>query len=145
MKTIGPDVADGGYLVAYNPATGKEAWRVPGGTAIGGGTFTTASGLVFQAHGGTIYAYTADKGEKLLELKVGVPGGMAPPITFMVDGKQYVAIQVGQGGQQGPPPGGGGGAGAGPAPLPAKPNPAAPKPVQPKLLVYAVDGTAQLP
>lgn len=146
LKTIGPDVADGGYLVAYNPATGKEAWRVPGGTAIGGGTFTTASGLVFQAHGGTLYAYTADKGEKLLELKTNVPGGMAPPITFMVDGKQYVAIQVGQGGQQGPPPGaggGGGGAGAGPAPLPAKP--AAAKPVLPKLLVYAVDGTAQLP
>ncbi len=136
LKTIGPDVADGGYLVAYNPATGKEAWRVPGGSAIGGGTFTTASGLVFQASQGTLYAYTADKGEKLLELKVGVPGGMAPPITFMVDGKQYVAIQVGQGAAQNP---------LGNTGPPPAPNPNAPKPVLPKLLLYAVDGTAKLP
>jgi glucose dehydrogenase len=121
--------------MAYDPATGTERWRVPGaGSAIGGGTFATAGNLVIQATQGTIYAYSADKGEKLLELKTNVPGGMAPPITFMVDGKQYIAIQVGQGGN--PPP-----AGA-PAPLP---NPNAPPVVKPRLLVYALDGTAKLP
>ena len=96
LKSIGPDT-NGGFLVAYDPATGTERWRVPGGSAIGGGTVATGGGIVFQATGGTLYAYSADKGEKLLELKTGIPGGMAPPITFMVDGKQYVALQAGQG------------------------------------------------
>jgi outer membrane protein assembly factor BamB len=121
--------------MAYDPATGTERWRVPGGSAIGGGTVATGGGIVFQATGGTLYAYSADKGEKLLELKTGIPGGMAPPITFMVDGKQYVALQVGQG-RVAPPPG------AGNAP---PPNPNAPPPVNPRLLVYALDGTAKLP
>jgi quinohemoprotein ethanol dehydrogenase len=134
LKSIGPDT-NGGFLVAYDAATGTERWRVPGGSAIGGGTVATGGGLVFQATGGTLYAYSADKGEKLLELKTGVPGGMAPPITFMVDGKQYVALQVGQG-QPGPGPGGN---------MPPPPNPNAPAPVKPRLMVYALDGTAKLP
>ncbi len=132
LKSIGPDT-NGGFLMAYDPATGTERWRVPGGSAIGGGTVATAGGIVFQATGGTLYAYSADKGEKLLELKTGVPGGMGPPITYMLDGKQYVALQVGQG-QAGPGPGGN-------AP-PANPN--APPPMKPRLLVYALDGTAKL-
>ncbi len=134
LKSIGPD-SNGGFLVAYDPATGTERWRVPGGSAIGGGTVATGGGIVFQATGGTLYAYSADKGEKLLELKTGISGGMAPPITFMLDGKQYVALQVGQGRPPAPPPGGN-------AP-PAIPN--APVPANPRLLVYALDGTAKLP
>ena len=133
LKTIGPDF-DGGFLMAYDPATGAERWRVKGGSAIGGGTVATAGGIVFQATAGTLYAYSADKGEKLLELKTGVPGQMAPPITYMLDGKQYVALQVGTGRV---PPGPGG---AGPAP-----NPNAPPPMNPRLLVYTLDGTAKLP
>jgi PQQ-dependent dehydrogenase (methanol/ethanol family) len=133
LKSIGPD-SNGGFLVAYDPAIGTERWRVSGGSAIGGGTVATGGGLVFQATGGTLYAYSADKGEKLLELKTGVPGGMGPPITFLVDGKQYLALQVGQG-RPGPGPGGN--------TPPANPN--APPPVNPRLLVYALDGTAKLP
>lgn len=123
--------------MAYDPATGTERWRVPGGSAIGGGTVATGGGIVFQATGGTLYAYSADKGEKLLELKVGITGGMAPPITFMVDGKQYVALQVGQGAAAAGP------GGAAPPPAPGAPVP--PAPVKPRLLVYALDGTAKLP
>jgi PQQ-dependent dehydrogenase (methanol/ethanol family) len=133
LKSIGPDW-DGGFLLAYDPVTGKERWRVKGGSSIGGGTVATGGNIVFQATGGTLYAYSADKGDKLLELKTGITGGMAPPITFMVDGKQYVALQVGQG-RVPPPPGA-------PAP-PANPN--APPPTNPRLLVYALDGTAKLP
>jgi quinohemoprotein ethanol dehydrogenase len=136
LKSIGPDT-NGGFLMAYDPATGTERWRVPGGSAIGGGTVATGGGIVFQATAGTLYAYSADKGEKLLELKTGIPGGMAPPITFLLDGKQYVALQVGQG-RVAPPPG------AGNAPPPPA-NPNAPAPVNPRLLVYALDGTAKLP
>jgi PQQ-dependent dehydrogenase (methanol/ethanol family) len=135
LKSIGPETA-GGFLLAYDPATGTERWRVPGGTAIGGGTLATGGNIVFQATGGTLYAYTADKGEKLLELKVGIPGGMGPPVTFMVDGKQYVALQVGSGRVTVAGPGGGN------AP-PADPN--APPPPNPRLLVYELDGTAKLP
>jgi PQQ-dependent dehydrogenase (methanol/ethanol family) len=131
LKTIGPDW-DGGFLAAYDVATGMERWRVPGGSAIGGGTLATAGNLVIQATGGRLLAYSADKGEKLLELQTGVPGQMAPPITYMVDGKQYIAIQVGNGPQTGP----------GGAPQPANPN--APPPMKPRLLVYALDGTAKL-
>jgi PQQ-dependent dehydrogenase (methanol/ethanol family) len=133
LKSIGPDT-NGGFLIAYDPSTGTERWRVPGGSAIGGGTIATGGGIVFQATGGTLYAYSADKGEKLLELKTGVPGGMAPPITFMVDGKQYVALQIGQGRQPAPP------GGAAPPP-----NPNTPPAMNPRLLVYALDGTAKLP
>jgi PQQ-dependent dehydrogenase (methanol/ethanol family) len=133
LKTIGPDF-DGGFLMAYDPATATEKWRVPGGSAIGGGTFATAGNIVIQATGGKLLAYSADKGEKLLEIQTGVPGQMAPPMTFMVDGKQYIAIQVGTGAVP-PAPGA-------PAP-PANPN--APPAVKPRLLVYTLDGTAKLP
>ena len=44
-------------------------------------------------------AYTADKGEKVLEIQTGLRGGMGPPITYMLDGKQYVALAGGQGGR----------------------------------------------
>jgi glucose dehydrogenase len=133
LKTIGPDF-DGGFLVAIDPATKTEHWRVPGGQPYGGGTVATAGGLVLQTANGTLYAYSADKGEKLLELKIGIPGGMGPPITFMVDGKQYVALQIGQGNVP-PPPG---------APARAA-NPNSPPPARPRLLVYALDGAAKLP
>lgn len=134
LKTIGPDW-DGGFLMAYDPATGTEKWRVPGGSAIGGGTIATGGNIVIQATGGKLLAYSADKGEKLLEIATGVPGQMAPPITYMLDGKQYIAIQIGNG----PPPPPANGAPAPPA------NPNAPPAMKPRLLVYALDGTAKLP
>jgi hypothetical protein len=67
-------------------------------------------------------AYTADKGEKLLEVQTGMRGGMGPPITYSLDGKQYIAFTGGTGpfGNRGaapPPP-----AGAAPAPAGAAPG-----------------------
>lgn len=67
-------------------------------------------------------AYSADKGEKLLELPTGQRGGMGPPITYMLDGKQYIALMGGQGTVTG---GRGGNA-------PATP------PVPPRLYVYSL-------
>jgi quinohemoprotein ethanol dehydrogenase len=73
-------------------------WRNPGGGGIGGGTMTTAGNLVFQAlSDGRLLAYSADKGEKLLEIQTGLSSGMGPPITYRVDGKQYVALMGGVG------------------------------------------------
>jgi quinohemoprotein ethanol dehydrogenase len=96
---IGPEPLGGqrGVLEAWDPVNQKLVWRVPGGGAIGGGTVTTASNLVFQVVGdGRLLAYSADKGDKLLEIRTNRIGA-APPITYMTDGKQYIAFMAGVG------------------------------------------------
>ena len=132
LPVIGPQFT-GAWLVAWDVAAQKEAWRVQGGGSIGGGTLTTASNLVFQSLGnGRIRALTADKGAPLWEQATGQTGGMGPPITFMVDGKQYVAIAGGQGQ-------GAGGRGG------ANPPAANVTPVLPRLYVYVLDGKTPNP
>ena len=127
--------------MAWDVLTQTEKWRVMGGGSIGGGTVATAGNLVFQViSNGSLRAYTADKGETLLDIPTGQTGGMGPPITLMLDGKQYVAVAGGQGQGQGGGRGGGGGGGGGGAP--AAP-PAAPR--LPRLYVYTLDGNAPNP
>jgi glucose dehydrogenase len=104
---IGPEPLEGGNvstLVAYDPVAQKIRWRVPIGNSRYGGTLSTASDLVFQVApaGGRLIAYTADKGEKLFEFETGLGPGVGPPITFLVDGKQYIAFMGGSGGAQSP-------------------------------------------
>jgi hypothetical protein len=88
-----------------------------------------------------LIAYSADKGDKLHEINTGLRLGMGPPITFMLDGKQYVAVTGGRGVVLPPPtPPGGAAAPAAAAPAGRGAPPAdtgAPSP--PKLLVYALD------
>ena len=85
-------------LSAWNPVTQKEHWFAPGGGSNGGGALATAGNLVFQAlNDGRLVAYSADKGEKLLEIETGQTAGMGPPMTFMIEGKQYIAVMGGQG------------------------------------------------
>ncbi len=99
MPIIGPAPlgTERGVLEAWDPVNQKLAWRTPGGGGIGGGTVTTASNLVFQViNDGRLLAYSADKGEKLFEVQTGRTG-MGPPITYQIDGKQYVALMGGLG------------------------------------------------
>jgi quinohemoprotein ethanol dehydrogenase len=99
MPFIGPEPlgTNRGVLEAWDPVNQKLVWRTPGGGGIGGGTVTTAGNLVFQViNDGRLLAYSADKGEKLFELQTGRTG-MAPPITYEIDGKQYVALMGGLG------------------------------------------------
>ncbi len=120
LPKIGPAAPEGqrGSLVAWDPVTQKERWRGNGGGSIGGGTVTTAGNLVLQViPDGRLVAYSADKGEKLLDVQTGLRGGMGPPITYMLDGKQYVAFMGGTGAF--------GNRGAGPGPGPGAPAPAA--------------------
>ena len=128
----GPEPLEGGELgtlVAYDPVKQEIRWRVPVGNSRYGGTLSTASNLVFQvAPNGRLIAYSADKGEKLLELPTGVRNGMGPPITFAVDGRQYIALMGGSGG----------------TPSPGR-SAEATTPMKPRLLVFALDGTAPLP
>ena len=96
---IGPQPLEGqrGVLQAWDPVNQKLVWRTPGGGGIGGGTVTTAGNLVFQVIiDGRLMAYSADKGEKLLEIQTN-RNGMGAPITYMIDGKQYVAFMGGAG------------------------------------------------
>ena len=97
--TNGPEPLPGqrGVLEAWDPVNQKLVWRMAGGGASGGGTVSTAGNLVFQAiNDGRLLAYSADKGEKLLEIRTNRNGAGAP-ITYMVDGKQYVAFMAGTG------------------------------------------------
>jgi glucose dehydrogenase len=94
----------GGFLVAFDPVTRTERWRNPGGGGSGGGALATAGNLVFQVvNDGRLLAYTAAEGEKLLEVQTG-QAGMGPPITYELDGKQYISFMggTGQGGRGGP-------------------------------------------
>ncbi|PWU02669.1 MAG: PQQ-dependent dehydrogenase, methanol/ethanol family [Terriglobia bacterium] len=125
---IGPAPVEGqrGILLAWDPVTQKERWRAPGGGGIGGGTVSTAGNLVLQViPDGRLVAYSADKGEKLLDVQTGLTGGMGPPITYLIDGKQYVSLMGGTGRvipRDGAPPS----------------NPTDAAPALPKLLTYAL-------
>jgi PQQ-dependent dehydrogenase (methanol/ethanol family) len=126
---IGPEPIAGpggrGALVAWDPAMQEMRWRRPGGGGIGGGTMTTAGNLVFQVLGnGRLVAYSADKGEKLLDVDTGLRSGMGPPITYRIDGRQYVALMGGVGAVAGGPAGPGNQA----------------TPFAPKLMTFVLDG-----
>jgi quinohemoprotein ethanol dehydrogenase len=94
---IGPSAPDGvrGGLQAWDPVKHVLVWRGDGGGGIGGGT--AGGNLVFQtSNDGRFAAWSADKGEKLYELQTRKLG-VAPPITYEIDGKQYVAFMAGRG------------------------------------------------
>jgi quinohemoprotein ethanol dehydrogenase len=97
--SFGPEPPAGARngLQAWDPVNQKLRWNVAGGGGIGGGTSTTAGNLVFQViNDGRFRAISADKGEILYEVQTNRTG-MAPPITYEVDGKQYVAFGGGLG------------------------------------------------
>ena len=150
---IGPTPVEGqrGVLLAWDPVNQKEHWRTPGGGGIGGGTVTTAGNLVFQViPDGRLVAYSADKGEKLLEIATGLRGGMGPPITYQIDGKQYVSLMGGTGRitpRDGPGDAAGGATVLGGPTGPEAgntPGSAATPPLLPRLLTFVLDGKAPL-
>ncbi|MBW2287419.1 MAG: PQQ-dependent dehydrogenase, methanol/ethanol family [Deltaproteobacteria bacterium] len=86
------------HLTAWNPVVQKQVWRVEHDHPINGGVLSTAGGLVFQGNGsGEFSAYDDRDGERLWRSKIGV-GVMAPPVTYAIDGEQYVAVLAGIGG-----------------------------------------------
>lgn len=125
-----PGEGQRGALVAWDPVTQQQRWQTPGGGSIGGGTLTTAGNLVIQViNDGRLVAYSADKGEKLLDIQTGLKGGMGPPITYQLDGKQYITLMgglgvvVGRSVEPGTPP-----------PVPTAQT------VFPKMLTFVLDG-----
>jgi quinohemoprotein ethanol dehydrogenase len=87
-----------GHLVAWDPVAQKEVWRAQFDHPWNGGTLATAGNLVFQGNSqGELAAYRATNGQKLWSAPTQA-GVLAPPISFEVEGEQYVAVEVGWGG-----------------------------------------------
>ena len=87
-----------GVLIAWDPVAQKERWRVTLGGPWNGGVLATAGGLVFQGNAmGNFVAYDSASGKNLwsFEAQTGV---VAAPMTYSVDGQQYVAVLAGWGG-----------------------------------------------
>jgi len=87
-----------GELKAWDPVQQKAVWSVKHPGSFNGGVLSTAGGLVFQGTSdGRFAAYAADSGAKLWEVTTNI-GIVAPPISYSVDGKQYVSVLAGWGG-----------------------------------------------
>ena len=78
------------FLMAWDPQQQKAVWRVDYPYLPNGGVLATAGNLVFQGSvDGYFYAYRADNGERLWQFDVQ-NGVMAAPVSYSVDGEQYV-------------------------------------------------------
>ena len=87
-----------GYLKAFNPLTGEESWSIEIPHYWNGGVIATAGGLVFQGDAlGMLTAYDKDTGEQLWQFNT-YTSMLAPPVTFEIDGEQYLSILTGTGG-----------------------------------------------
>ncbi|QUD88477.1 PQQ-dependent dehydrogenase, methanol/ethanol family [Phenylobacterium montanum] len=86
-----------GYLLAWDPVKQKEAWRVAHVGPWNGGTLATGGGLVFQGTAdGHFNAYDAANGNPLWSADT-YTATLAGPMTYTVDGEQYVAVGAGFG------------------------------------------------
>jgi alcohol dehydrogenase (cytochrome c)/quinohemoprotein ethanol dehydrogenase len=87
-----------GHLVAWDPVNQKEVWRAQFDQPWNGGTLATAGNLVFQGNSkGELVAYRANDGMRLWSAPTQA-GVLAAPISYEIDGEQYVAVEVGWGG-----------------------------------------------
>jgi hypothetical protein len=138
LAQIGPDGVTGNVLYAWDPIARKERWRAAGAGAgpFAGGSLSTAGNLVFSSVNNRLLAFRADTGEKLLDLDLHT-SQLGPPISFTIDGKQYISVTGGPAGGGAFGGGGRGAAKAGDAPAPP-PQPA-------HLLILTLDGKAPIP
>lgn len=87
-----------GKLLAWDPVAQEARWEVEFAGPWNGGLLATGGGLVFQGNSSSEFAaYNATSGEKLWSFGAQT-GIVAPPITYSVDGEQYVAVLAGWGG-----------------------------------------------
>ncbi|HYS46987.1 MAG TPA: PQQ-binding-like beta-propeller repeat protein, partial [Rhizomicrobium sp.] len=98
LKSMPPPT---GELLAWDPARQRAVWHARYPVAVGGGVLATAGNLVFQGRAdGILAAYRATDGKQLWSFDAGT-GIMAPPVTYQVDGVQYVSVLAGWGGPDG--------------------------------------------
>ena len=130
---IGPDGVSGNVLYAWDPVARRERWRAPnaGAGPFSGGSLTTAGNIVFSSVNNHLLAFRADTGEKILDLATDLTQ-MGPPITYLIDGRQYITVSGG-------PPAAPGGRSAGlgqTATVVGQPS---------HMLTFMLDGHASLP
>jgi outer membrane protein assembly factor BamB len=87
-----PALGAAGVLKAWDPAGNREVWRFET-AGQNGGTLSTGGNLVFWGTVSRMVALDARSGEALWEADVGQP--TATPITYELDGRQYVTILSG--------------------------------------------------
>ena len=84
-----------GVISAISLATGKMQWQVKTEQPLMGGLLATRAGLLFMGEGnGNFNAYNSQTGDLLWQTKVDA-GVNAPPISYAIDGEQYVAVAAG--------------------------------------------------
>ncbi len=87
-----------GQLVAWDTVQQKQAWAVERPGPWNGGVLSTAGNLVFEGTAaGNFEVYRADNGGRLWSFAAQT-GVMAGPVTYAVNGEQYVAVLAGWGG-----------------------------------------------
>ena len=84
-----------GNVTAVNVDTGKIAWQTKTEQPMIGGALATAGNLVFAGEGnGWFNAYDAKTGKVLWRFQCGA-GVNAPPVSYTVNGRQYIAVAAG--------------------------------------------------
>jgi len=115
-----------GALLAWDPVKQRAAWSVSYPVVEGGGVLATAGNLVFQGRAdGVLAAYRATDGKQLWQFDAQT-GIEAPPVTYSVNGVQYLSVMAGWGG-------------GGPDPVAGKV-----KPGYGRILTFALGATATL-
>lgn len=95
FTNVAPGGIQDGPFVALDIESGKIAWQYKTPQPLIGGVLATAGNLVFMGEGdGWFDAFNASSGERLWRYNLGA-GVNAPPITYQVNGEQYIAVAAG--------------------------------------------------
>lgn len=87
-----------GELIAWDPVKRKPVWKVRHAHPANGGVLSTAGDLVFQGtREGIFYAYNASNGDLVWQHQTD-SAILAGPISYELDGEQYIAVAQGGGG-----------------------------------------------
>jgi quinohemoprotein ethanol dehydrogenase len=98
MDAAGKAPPSRGALKAFDPISGETRWEVELSHFWNGGVLGTRGGLVFQGNNlGEINAFDAQTGEVLWTFNA-FTAFLAPPISYQIEGRQYIAILAGTGG-----------------------------------------------
>lgn len=98
LNPVPPSSKPFGRVIAWDPVKQKQVWEYKLPEPWSGGTMATAGNLVFAGTStGFLIAFNAKTGKVLWEYNIG-EGAVAGPVTYSVDGKQYVSLAVGWGG-----------------------------------------------
>src|SRR6202035_4504278 len=87
-----------GLIRAFDPVSGRTVWEQQTHSLWDGGILSTAGNLVVRGDSaGFLVSYAADSGKLLKQIEVGT-SIMAAPMTYRVDGVQYISVMAGYGG-----------------------------------------------